>query len=346
MSTVDVVVPCYNYARYLRACVGSVLSQRGVDVRVLVIDDASSDDTPEIGRALAESDARVQFIRHDANRGHIATYNEGLLDRSTGDYAVLLSADDMLAPGSLTRAVRIMDADPRIGMVYGQAVHFTHESQLPAMPPRHSGHVTFSGAEWLERRCRAGYNVITSPEVVVRGSVQRAVGGYRPELPHAGDLEMWLRVAAVSSLAYVRGVPQAFYRVHPESMLRTKYRHRLADLHQRKAAFDAFFDHHQHVPGVGRLREFANRAMAREALWQACRAYDRDEVEKAGASEMVDFAMATYPASSSLSEYRMLRRRQHVGARLCNRTQMFAGAAVAHRVRGWFRKRRLKRRGV
>ena len=49
----------------------------------------------------------------------------------------------------------------------------------------------------------------------MRGSVQRAVGGYSPELPHAGDLEMWLRIAAVSDIAYVRRVPQAFYRVHP-----------------------------------------------------------------------------------------------------------------------------------
>ena len=48
MSSVDVVVPCYNYGRYLRACVGSILSQRDVDVRVLIIDDKSSDDSAEM----------------------------------------------------------------------------------------------------------------------------------------------------------------------------------------------------------------------------------------------------------------------------------------------------------
>ena len=77
MSRVDVIVPCYNYGRFLRECVESVLGQP-VDVRVLIIDDASTDDTPEVAAALAAEDARVEFRRHAVNRGHIATYNEGL----------------------------------------------------------------------------------------------------------------------------------------------------------------------------------------------------------------------------------------------------------------------------
>jgi glycosyltransferase involved in cell wall biosynthesis len=52
MSTVDIIIPCYNYAHYLRACVNSVLSQSGVDVRVIVIDDASSDDTTQVSLNL------------------------------------------------------------------------------------------------------------------------------------------------------------------------------------------------------------------------------------------------------------------------------------------------------
>ena len=53
MSRVDVVVPCYNYARFLERCVGSLLAQQGAEVRVLVIDDASADDTPEVGQRIA-----------------------------------------------------------------------------------------------------------------------------------------------------------------------------------------------------------------------------------------------------------------------------------------------------
>src|SRR6185437_5794135 len=243
MSTVDVVIPCYNYARYLRGCVHSVISQHHVDVRVLVIDDASSDETSAVGHELAAADARVTFRRHETNHGHIATYNEGLIGWSTADYTVLLSADDLLAPGCLSRAVSIMNPAPNIGMVYGRAIHFEREADLPEIDSRDFTFRQWSGAEWLRLRCRAGHNVITSPEVVVRGDIQRTAGGYRPELPHAGDLEMWLRIAALTDIAYVNRTPQAFYRVHPKSMMRTIYRGSFLDLQQRKAAFDSFFQH-------------------------------------------------------------------------------------------------------
>jgi hypothetical protein len=63
------------------------------------------------------------------------------------------------------------------------------ETELLRTDVREFAYTRWPGTKWLEGRCRAGHNVITSPEVFVRGSVQRAVGGYRPELPHVGDLE-------------------------------------------------------------------------------------------------------------------------------------------------------------
>src|SRR5439155_19301920 len=99
MNRIDVVIPCYNYGRYLGASVESVLAQRGVSVRALIIDDCSSDNTAEVCAELLRGDQRVAFRRHHTNRGHIATYNEGLLEWVDAEFCVLLSADDMLAPG-------------------------------------------------------------------------------------------------------------------------------------------------------------------------------------------------------------------------------------------------------
>jgi hypothetical protein len=181
---------------------------------------------------------------------------------------------------------------------------------------------------------------------VVRGSVQRAVGGYRPELPHAGDLEMWLRIAAVSDIAYVRGVPQACYRKHASSMLRTTYGSKLVDLRQRKEAFDTFFQHHRGRVDADRLHDLANRALARDALWAAARAYDRNQVEEAGAAALEEFAIATYPGFRSLPEHSALRRRRILGPVICSRTQIFAPPAIVRRVRSWLGWQRWKRRGV
>jgi GT2 family glycosyltransferase len=345
MNTVDVVVPCYNYARYLRACVFSILSQVDVDVRVLIIDDASSDDTAQVGAELAIADSRVAFRRHEVNRGHIATYNEGLLGWSTGEYTVLLSADDLLAPGCLKRATQIMTADQTVGMVYGRAFFFEHEVELKNAETVDRGYVVWAGTDWLDGRCRAGHNVISSPEVVVRGTVQRAVGGYRAELPHLADFDMWLRIAAVSNIAYVRGAAQAFYRRHSTTM--TKSRTRIIDLTERRAAFDVFFEQHRDlIAGIDRLHDLARRALAREALWIACRAYDRDKLEELQAGEFVVFALSTYADARTLSEYRALRRRQLLGSIVCNRTQLFAAVAVYRRLRAWLWWRRWQRQGV
>jgi hypothetical protein len=240
-----------------------------------------------------------------------------------------------------------MDADPNIGMVYGRTIHFEREIDIPKIDQQDRGFRRWSGAEWLELRCRAGHNVITSPEVVVRGSIQRAVGGYRPELPHAGDLEMWLRIAAVSDIAYVSRVPQAFYRVHPKSMMRTVYRGSFLDLRQRKAAFDGFFQENRSIiANAGYLQELADRTLAREALWDACRAYDRNEVEDSQTEELVAFAMTTYAKATSLAEYGALRRRQWLGPIVCNRTQIFAAPALIRKIRRSALKRRWQRHGV
>jgi glycosyltransferase involved in cell wall biosynthesis len=347
MSTVDVVIPCYNYARYLRGCVNSVLSQPGVDVRVLVIDDTSSDETPDVGKELAASDHRVTFRRHASNKGHIATYNEGLIGWSTADYTVLLSADDFLAPGALSRAISIMDANQNVGMVYGATVHFETEADIPKIGQQNWRFKQWSGADWLQLRCSAGYNVITSPEVVVRGSIQRLVGGYRPELPHSGDLEMWLRVAAVSDIAYVQDVPQAFYRVHPKSMMRTTNKGSLLDLRQRKAAFQWFIEKNRDIlHNANQLQDLSYRALAREALWDACRAYDRDEVEASSSGELIDFALSTYEDAPSLQEYAALRRRQRLGAAVCSKTQIFAASALVRNLHRNALKRRWQRQGV
>lgn len=81
MSSVSIIIPSYNYARFLRGCVESVLMQEDVEV---IIDDCSSDETDAVGQELA-ADPRVTYRRHQVNRGHIATYNEGL-EWASADY--------------------------------------------------------------------------------------------------------------------------------------------------------------------------------------------------------------------------------------------------------------------
>ena len=341
------IVPCYNYARCLPACVGSVVSQIGVDVRILIIDDASADESAAVAASLAASDGRIEVRYHQQNRGHIGTYNEGL-SWATGDYTVLLSADDLLAPGALGRAVQLLDSRPEVGFVYGRSIFF--QSENGALPEARSGPVKWEiwpGQEWLALRCRAGHNCISSPEVVARTTLYRELGGYREDLPHSGDLEVWMRFAAHSDVAYIAGADQAYYRVHPASMQRRWLVTRVAELRQRKAAYEALFQTQAGaIRDASRLRGLANRALAREALWRACRVVDRGR-DRGEADELVQFAQDSSPEWAALPEWRAWRRRVLLGPRVSRLLEpLVVPGLVRRRVQSWFWWRRWRRHGV
>jgi hypothetical protein len=267
-ARVTVVIPCYNYGRYLPACVASVLAQQDVKADALILNDASTDDTAAVAGALATADPRVTVINHATNAGHIATFNEGLA-KATGDYIVLLSADDMLTRGSLRRATAVLEAHPEVGLVYGHP-RVVHTGEMTPARTRGRGGLVWEGREWISAQCRRGLSCIYSPEACVRASVQHSVGGYSPELPHSGDVEMWLRFAAVSGVARINS-DQAYRRIHDESMMRTTFAGLLTDLEHRLEAFEAFFARAgAQLPTAEQDRLTARRRLAGEALEQAC----------------------------------------------------------------------------
>ncbi|KOU82047.1 glycosyl transferase family 2 [Streptomyces sp. XY593] len=330
-------------------CVKSVLDeQEGVDVRVLIIDDASPDDSADVARALAAADPRIEVRVHERNQGHIATYNEGLLEWADGDYVALLSADDRLVPGALVRAAALLDAHPEAGFAYGRPLRFRHGGPLPAARTRSTGSVVYPGRWWLDRRYQEGTGCITSPEVVVRTSLQRKVGGYDPELPHAGDIEMWMRLAAHADVGYVQGADQAFYRVHGDNMSTTDFGGQLDDLRQRLVAFDSVLDKcGDLLPGSDLLAVAARTRLARYALRRAYRAYDRGRTAVVPVDELVEFAAECLPDGyTSLAEYRALLRRRRIGPRVMPYLQPLVLSAVADRGREWLWWRSWKRRGI
>jgi len=349
LPSVGVIVPCYRYADVLEGCVTSVLEQDGVDVRVLIIDDCSPDDTPSVVRALTRRDARVQSRRHSENQGLIATANEGLQWAAHSDYTVLLSADDLLVAGALRRATSIMDANPNVGMVYGRAPYAYAGRPLPTARGRWRGTQIWSGTDWIRLRCRAGHNCISSPEAVVRSSIQRTVGGYDAACYHTSDLNMWLRIAAVSDIGFIRGVAQAIYRINPQGMLRGDSGD-MVDLRSRQAAFDSFFAECSHLlDDAAELQAMVGRTLARQALWRASRAFDRNLVEGPRALpvvELVAFAQEVSPEFRRLREWRGLQVRRSIGARRSLLFLPFLATGVVHRVRGHLNQLRWRTRGI
>ena len=112
-----------------------------------------------------------------------------------------------------------MDAHPEVGFVYGRAVGFKAGEPLPQ--PRTVSEECewqiWDGFDWLEARCKAGQDSYNVTRVIVRTRLQRELGGYRKELPHNGDWEMWMRFAAHAAVG-ILDADQAFYRVHGHNM--------------------------------------------------------------------------------------------------------------------------------
>jgi glycosyltransferase involved in cell wall biosynthesis len=323
MSSVDVIVPCYNYGDMLQACVRSVLDQEDVDVRVIVMDDASSDSTESVGRRLAAADRRVDYRRHDTNRGHIATYNEALADVAA-DYCIILSADDLLTPGALSRATRVMDAHPNVGLAYGHDITFRHA------PPRDMPHggrrcpYTIVGyAQFLERACRLGHTSIQAPTAIVRTTVHRLIGGYLPELPHSGDTEIWLRMAAHSDVCALEAV-QAFRRLHAINMSLSYTPARRIEAQKR--AFDTHFNQYRGIrPEIDALEPVMNRTIAESAFWGGARAFDDGESQ--ACEDFLALAASAWPEIVSWGPWRRFRWKRRIGRAACRWLEPIASTA-------------------
>ena len=346
MSSVSVVIPCYKYGHFLEEAVTSVLDdQEGVDVRVLIIDDASPDDSAEMARKIAARDPRVEVTVHPSNKGNIATYNEGLLEWADGDYCVLMSADDRLTPGALRRARDLLDAHPGVGFVYGHPLWIMNGAPLPTARTRVRGRSVWPGQWWLERRFRDAENPITAPEVVVRTSLQKQVGGYDARLPHAADMEMWLRLAANADVGFIRGADQAYYRLHEQNM--RKASNALTDLRGRRLVFEVVLERcGERLSEATRLSGLMGRALGRQALWAAAGAYHPASPEQTSVDELLAFAVDCWPEVSRLPLYRSLQRRESIGPRAMLCLQPFIESAVfTHKVQCWLRRRSWKYRG-
>jgi hypothetical protein len=317
MSSIDIIIPCYRYGHFLRQCVESVLTQSVRNIRVLIIDDASPDDTAKVGAALVKEDSRVTYIRHASNKGHIRTYNEGI-DWVSADYMLLLSADDYLLPDALSRAIKLMDEHPEVGFIFGKAL--SHEdNEITGQSKFFEGSTEkldwriLEGLEYIE--LSGSRNFVRTPTAVVRTQLQKRLGGYRLELPHSGDMEMWLRFAAHASVG-ILNANQAVYRLHQGNMSHSYMAdNALLDIQQRKAAFNCFFQTCRDVlPDYQQLSRKLFKLLGCDAVGLASTAFNNGEMKIS--EQLSTLAIEIYPPIKSSLQWMKLSCKRRLGFKL------------------------------
>lgn len=204
LPLVSVVTPTYNQADFLRDTLESVLSQDYPRIEYQVLDDGSTDKTPQI---LAEYSDRVASERQ-TNRGQTPTINTGW-ERAQGDIFTWLNSDDTFLPGAVTTAVNYLQEHPDVDIVFGDSL-FTRPDGEPI--ERSKDRTGFDYRAFV-LQCE---NPIAQPSAFIRRSVIEDIGLLDPSYYYFMDWDFWLRAGIRHQIAYFPELLST-YRLHQES---------------------------------------------------------------------------------------------------------------------------------
>jgi glycosyltransferase involved in cell wall biosynthesis len=209
--SVSLVIATYNHARFLGEALDSAVAQTLTGVEVVVVDDGSTDDTPDV---LARYGGRIRVIRQP-NRGLAAARNTGLA-AARGTYVSFLDADDVLMPTKLAEQVVILDRAPAVGWTYCDVLIETAASGAAIRASERFGYGTRTLEGWLFPELIHG-NFIPAIAPLIRRSVLDAAGAFDERLTALEDWDLWLRLSLIAEARYSPAV-LVRYRVRPGGM--------------------------------------------------------------------------------------------------------------------------------
>jgi glycosyltransferase involved in cell wall biosynthesis len=280
MPLIDVVIPNYNYGRYLNECVLSVVLQQVEDIRILIIDNASTDNSVDVATKLAKRDERITVVARERNLGLHASHNEGV-DWAKSKYFMILCADDLLVMGCFDRALSVLEREPDVAFACGSELVWHEERPFPVVENSPSDEWRFCTTEsFALERSLPSKVLFGSGAALIRTSDLKRLGHFRPELSYTEDLEMFLRLSLDRRVAITKAL---FWRDFKRDMIETKL------------AFDSFFSHEAaSMPGVEQLRRRVHRNLAKRAYWSAVSHIIRGQ--RAAGFDLLRFATELSPS--------------------------------------------------
>ena len=197
---VSVVMPTRNRPEWLERAARSVLEQRTAELDLVIVDDASSDHTPEVVARLAE-DRRVQVVRNDEPLGPGGSRNRGMA-MARGDLVGFCDDDDTWLPGTARAVLDTFDADQEVGVVTSWH-RVVHEATGRA--------VNYRGPLAYGYRQLLWFNFVALPFGVIRRTMFPDDLAVDTTLPSCEDWDLWLRCARTRP---IRTIPQVLYAYH------------------------------------------------------------------------------------------------------------------------------------
>lgn len=253
---VSVFIPSYNYQRYLGDAIDSILAQTYRDWELIIVDDASADDSPAIiQRYQRRYPERIRCTLLERNVGQSEATNVGLR-QAQGEFVALLAADDIARPERLAQGVELLRRRPEVAAAFSRVTYIDGDGH--PLPVREDiFNRPFEDMRWqlLEG------NFLCGTSIVARIATMQAVGGYNRILGYVEDYDLWLRLLDRHELVRVDDV-WVDYRLHGEnlSFAASRKQQRLGPLYESVAVAVRAM----HRWPLERLHRFRHHAGSRE----------------------------------------------------------------------------------
>ena len=206
---VSVIIPTHNRSYLLSKAIQSVLSQSFHDFEIIVVDDASQDNTAQIVNVF--SDKRIRYIRHRVNKGDCCSRNNGI-NNTNGEYIAFLDDDDEWFPEKLSMQVSILDNSPlKVGAVHtgSIAVDIANCNELYTRIATMRGNI-FQHLLRYE-------DTVTTSSVLLRKICFEKVGLFDESIAYCSDYDMWLRISKEFDFECIQ-TPLVKYGIHKNNL--------------------------------------------------------------------------------------------------------------------------------
>lgn len=205
MLKISAYIPTYNCGKYLKQAVDSVLSQTYHNFELIIIDDASIDNTAKILKEY-KNNPKVRIITNKKNIGFVRSANKAI-KLAKGDYILRLDGDDYLDENSLMILANILDRHPEIGLVYPDFFHINEEGDI----------IDYFRKKKLGKEIELLDLPPNSGGTMIRKSCYHAIGGYRNDIRMQDKYDLWIKFITKFK-AYNVNLPLYYYRWHGKNI--------------------------------------------------------------------------------------------------------------------------------